>query len=160
MKVSRITVDVGFNPPIPKRRRGSRNWRAGGPHRSLASPEPAENEVLVKVAVISINPHDQKTRDWGLFITKPQKFGSLPACLTHDVVGKVVALGPDVTKYAIGDRVFSQGRFTTNWNGCGSQEYATVDVFTSAEIPDNISDDEAAGVPINIAASLIDVLTT
>jgi NADPH2:quinone reductase len=102
------------------------------------------------VNVAGINPHDEKARDNGLFIAT-----HLPAVLTNDVAGTVIALGPGVTKYQIGDRVISHaGFFETTWPQSGLQEYAVNDIGAGCKIPDHMSNEEAAALPTNIIAPL------
>jgi NADPH:quinone reductase len=118
-------------------------------------PQPGPNQVQIKVTVAGINPHDQKSRAWGLFIDK-----GLPAIVTNDVVGKVSKLGEGVTKLAIGDRVVWQAAFDPESSQKGLQEYAVGDVDLLAKIPSSTSDDEAATLPTNIAASLVALFDT
>lgn len=114
-------------------------------------PQPGPNQVLLKVTVAGINPHDEKARDSGLFLA-----GKLPAVLTNDVVGTVVALGPNVTNYQIGDRVLSHAGFSDPpWAQNGLQEYAVHDVGAGFKIPDSVSDNEAATLPTNVIAPLV-----
>lgn len=114
-------------------------------------PQPGPNQVLLKINVAGLNPHDQKARDYGLFTE-----GKLPAVLTNDAVGTVVALGPNVTKYQIGDRVLSHPGFSDPpWAQNGLQEYAVADVGAGFKIPKGISDDEAATLPTNVIAPLV-----
>jgi NADPH:quinone reductase-like Zn-dependent oxidoreductase len=75
--------------------------------------------------------------------------------LANDVTGTVVALGPGVDKYQIGDRVLSHSAFTDTYAQNGLQEYAVNDVQAGFKIPDSITDDEAATLPTNIIAPLI-----
>ncbi|OAP60433.1 hypothetical protein AYL99_05435 [Fonsecaea erecta] len=112
--------------------------------------EPGPGQVLIRVTVAGPNPHDQKARDFGLFIAQ-----SLPAILTNDVVGEVVALGPDVTKYAVGDHIVSQAGFSGTYAQNGFQEYAIADVFASAKIPEGFTDDDGATLPTNIIAPVV-----
>ncbi|CAG9952971.1 unnamed protein product [Clonostachys rosea f. rosea IK726] len=114
-------------------------------------PEPKEKQIQVKIAVAGINPHDLKARDTGLIVAN-----NLPAILTHDVVGVVTKVGPDVANVAIGDRVMIQSIFMDDkWSQHGLQEYSLADVGAFAKIPDVISNDEAATLPCNIIAPLI-----
>ncbi|KAL5327572.1 hypothetical protein ACEPPN_005273 [Leptodophora sp. 'Broadleaf-Isolate-01'] len=114
-------------------------------------PKPGPDQVLLKVRVAGINPHDHASRDFGLFIA-----GNLPAVLANDTVGTVVSLGPGVTKYQIGDRVLSQsGSSGANYPQMALQEYAVNDIGAGLKIPDNVSDDEAATLPTNIIAPLV-----
>lgn len=115
-----------------------------------AVPQPGPNQVQIKVTVTGINPHDQKARDFGLFIAE-----SLPAILTNDVVGKVTKLGSGVNNISIGDRIVSQSGLAPGSAQNGLQEYAIADVGCMAKIPDAISDDEAATLPTNVIAPLV-----
>ncbi|KAJ5966289.1 GroES-like protein [Penicillium waksmanii] len=77
-----------------------------GQHLSKATrpiPEPKDGEVLVKITVAGLNPHDAKSRDDGLSIK-----GSLPAVLASDITGHVVRVGPNVTHFKQGDHIFGQ----------------------------------------------------
>lgn len=114
-------------------------------------PEPLSGQILVKVTIAGLNPHDEKSQDWGLFAN-----GKMPAVLAADVVGVVSKLGPDVTNFKIGDRVVTHASFVdpkTAQNGL--QEYAVADTFAAAKIPDSITDDQAATLPTNIIAPLV-----
>lgn len=114
--------------------------------------KPGPKQVLLKVHVAGINPHDHKVRDSGLFVNN-----KLPAVPTNDVVGTVVALGPGVTEYQIGDRVLSHAGFggANPWEQNGLQEYAIHDVGAGFKIPESVTDDEAATLPTNIIAPLV-----
>jgi len=107
--------------------------------------QPGPDQVLLKVTVAGINPHDHKARDDGLFIAE-----KLPAVLTNDVTGTVVALGPGVDKYKIGDRVLSHPAFDGTYTQTGLQEYAINDIGAGFKIPDSITDDEAATLPTSM----------
>jgi NADPH:quinone reductase-like Zn-dependent oxidoreductase len=113
-------------------------------------PQPGPDQILLKVTVAGFNPHDGKARNTGLFIAQ-----NLPALLTNDVVGTVVARGPGVNKYQIGDRVLSHAGFTGNYSQNGLQQYAVNDIGAGFKIPDSISDDEAATLPTSIIAPLV-----
>ena len=120
-------------------------------------PTPQANQVLVKVSIAGLNPHDQKARDTGLLIAD-----NLPAVLTNDVIGAVVELGENVSSVKVGDRVVYQpiginkqlGRTNDSIQN-GLQEYAVADVAFLAKIPEGVSDDEAATLPTNVIAPLV-----
>lgn len=115
-----------------------------------AVPEPGPKQIQLKVKVAGINPHDQKARDYGLFIAE-----NLPAILTNDVVGTVTKLGEGVSGVAVGDRVVTQPGFSPGSLQNGLQEYAIADEGAFAKIPEGTSDDEAATLPTNIIAPLV-----
>ncbi|KAK7943542.1 uncharacterized protein PG986_012655 [Apiospora aurea] len=123
-----------------------------GETKTMAGDDVEAGVVQLKVAVAGLNPHDQKTRDAGLFVAD----GSLPQVLANDVVGVVTQLGAGVTDYQVGDRVVSHARMGS-WteprsSEPGLQEYALANVGAMAKIPPGVSDDEAATLPINAAA--------
>lgn len=113
-------------------------------------PQPGPSQIQVQVTVAGLNPHDHKCRDRGLLIGN-----HLPAILANDVVGKVSAVGSNVTRFAVGDRVVAQGGMAPSYEQAGLQEVAILDETFVAKIPDGVSDDEAATLPINVATSLI-----
>lgn len=113
-------------------------------------PQPGPNQIQLKVNVAGINPHDQKARDWGLFIKN-----DLPAILTNDATGVVTSLGPNMAGIAVGDRVVFQPDFSSNYPQNGLQEFAIADAGAFARNPDHISDDEAATLPTNLIAPMI-----
>lgn len=118
-------------------------------------PTPNPNQVQLKVTVAGLNPHDQKARDTGLFIAN-----DLPAVLANDVVGRVTAVGTDVTKYAVGDRIVLQGELAPGSRQNGLQEYAVADTIASAKIPDGVLDEEAATLPSNLMAGVVALFET
>ena len=62
-------------------------------------PGVGDGEVLIRVAACGICGTDIKKIEYG-FVAAPQIFG-------HEVAGTVVAVGSDVTKWKLGDRVMS-----------------------------------------------------
>ena len=113
-------------------------------------PEPGEHQLQLKVAVAGLNPHDQKARDYGLFIKD-----ALPAVLANDIVGVITKLGPGVTDFEVGDRVVSQGALSSTWKQQGLQEYAVEDAAYSCKVPKDMSDDDAATLPTNLIAGVV-----
>ena len=94
------------------------------------------------VTVAGLNPHDTKSRDWGLLIAD-----SLPAILAKDVVGTISKVGSDVTGFKVGDRVMSMSDSTPGYAQSGFQEFAVADTVNMTHIPTSMSDDEAATIP-------------
>ncbi|PYI34508.1 GroES-like protein [Aspergillus indologenus CBS 114.80] len=115
-------------------------------------PEPQENQVLVKITVAGLNPHDAKSRNYGLFIQE-----TLPAVLAADVVGVVTRLGPNVTRYQEGDHIVGQAGLTlANSNDtAGLQEYAILDARYSAKVPTSFTDAQLATLPTNLVAPAV-----
>ncbi|KAJ5113217.1 GroES-like protein [Penicillium angulare] len=125
-------------------------------------PVPKEGEVLIKVTIAGLNPHDAKARDHGLFIKD-----HLPAVLGADVVGIVMSLGPDVTRFKEGDHIFGQagllganlgGHFNfgvPNYDTQGLQEYAILETKYSAKVPLGFTDAQMATVPTNCVPAAV-----
>ena len=106
----------------------------------VPQPEPAPTEVLVRVAAAGVNPVDWKVRARGGFLGEP------PFTVGWDIAGTVEKLGPGVTRFAVGDRVFGMPRFPKQ--AAGYAEYVTSPSRQLAHTPDALSDVEAAGLPL------------
>jgi NADPH:quinone reductase-like Zn-dependent oxidoreductase len=105
--------------------------------------EPVVNpwEVLVRVKATSVNPLDYQIRRGDY----PQEV-PLPAIIGHDVAGDVVATGPAVKDFKVGDAVYYSPRI---FGGQGSYaEFHAVDESIIALKPANLSYLEAAGLPL------------
>ncbi|RGP81101.1 hypothetical protein FLONG3_748 [Fusarium longipes] len=106
-------------------------------------PKPEEDEVIIKNHAISLNPVD----------TAQQKLGTVfpwlkfPAILGCDVAGQVVALGSGITKFKVGDRVAGSNMGTF-------QEYVPVKEYRCLKVPDNISYEEAAMLPLCLSVAV------
>ncbi|KAL7803495.1 GroES-like protein [Trichoderma aethiopicum] len=112
-------------------------------------PTPGPNEVLVKMTIAGLNPHDQLVRDIAFFVGKhvPTPFGI-------DLVGVVHALGPNVSTFNVGDAVFGNGDMFVG-DYMATQEYAIMDVNFMGRIPASITQDEAATLPLNVLTMYI-----
>ncbi len=106
----------------------------------VPQPEPAPTEVLVRVGAAGVNPVDWKVRARGGFLGEP------PFTVGWDVAGTVEALGPGVTRFAVGDRVFGMPRFPKQ-AACYA-EYVTSPSRQLARTPEALSDVEAAAIPL------------
>ena len=112
---------------------------------TVPRPSPLASEVVIKVAAAGINPVDWKTA--GAKSPARARFDpARPMILGWDVAGEVVDHGPGVTRFSVGDRVFGMPRFPRP-----AEAYAEYVVAGSREVartPDNVSDIEAAAVPL------------
>jgi NADPH:quinone reductase-like Zn-dependent oxidoreductase len=106
-------------------------------------PAPLPTEVLVRVHVAGVNPVDWKTREGhGM----AGVLGQPPFVLGWDVAGIVEQVGFGVTTVAVGDRVFGMPWFPRAANAYA--EYITAPSRQLAKIPDSLSFEAAAAVPL------------
>lgn len=109
----------------------------------VEKPEINEEQVLIKVKAIGINPVDTKVRAGTSGISKQIK---LPVILGWDVSGTIVKVGKNVTQFKTGDDVFGCVGFPRLGNAYA--EFTLADPKLLAIKPNNISFEEAAAIPI------------
>ncbi|KAF8588740.1 GroES-like protein [Ramaria rubella] len=114
---------------------------------SSTIPQPGSDDVLVKILATALNPVDWKIQKYDSFIDK------YPAILGTDSAGTVEQVGENVKTFKKGDRVVHQGYFTND--KATFQQYTTVPAEILAKIPENISFDQAASVPLGIATAAV-----
>ncbi|UKY51471.1 NADP-dependent oxidoreductase [Streptomyces inhibens] len=105
-------------------------------------PVPGATEILVRVHAAGVNPADWKIRARGEFATgiKP------PFTLGFDVSGVVEAVGPGVTLFAPGDRVFGMPLFP---HPAGAYaEYVTAPARHFALLPAGLDHVQGAALPL------------
>ncbi|GEP39174.1 NADPH:quinone reductase [Nocardioides psychrotolerans] len=114
-------------------------------------PEPAEDEVLVRVRAASVHPdvwhvvtgQPAVLRLMGSGVRRPKD--RVPGT---DVAGVVESVGRAVTRFRPGDEVFGETIRGVQWrNGGAFAEYATVPEEGAALKPPTVSFEEAAAVP-------------
>lgn len=103
-------------------------------------PQPAADEILVRVRAISLNPVDTKVRK-----SLGQKDLTTPRVLGFDAAGVVEAVGLDVKHFSIGDEVFYSGDVT---RAGSNAEFQTVQAALVAKKPESFSFTEAAAIPL------------
>ncbi|MBS7662159.1 zinc-dependent alcohol dehydrogenase family protein [Pseudomonas lalucatii] len=105
-------------------------------------PQPGPGEVLVRQHATSVNPADCKIRRNGSALAP-----GLPAVLGADVAGEVVALGPGVGAFALGDQVFGCAGGVRGMPGSYA-EFIAADVRLLARRPHSLSLRQAAALPL------------
>ena len=105
-------------------------------------PEPWATEVRVRVEAAGVNPVDWKTRA-GLGAAARS---GLPLTVGWDVAGVVDAVGPGVTRFAVGDPVFGMPWFPRQ--AAAYAEFVTAPSRHFARRPDGLSAVEAGGLPL------------
>jgi NADPH:quinone reductase-like Zn-dependent oxidoreductase len=118
----------------------------GGPEGSLLMdvpvPAPRPRDILVEVRAAGLNPVDFKFRQGKLrAIHRPK----LPLVLGNELAGEVVAVGGEVTRFRVGDRVFA--RVAKDRAGAFAEQ-ACVDEDDAAHMPRNLDFAAAAAVPL------------
>lgn len=109
----------------------------------VATPAPADNEVLIKLCAASVNPLDfHQMRGHVRLMTGAR--APKREILGCDIAGRVEAVGRGVKQFQPGDEVFG----VTGFSGGGFAEYACSIESKLALKPANISFEEAAAVPI------------
>lgn len=109
---------------------------------TVATPQPAADELLVAVMAVGLNPVDYKIQAGKM---KPLMKAKLPLTMGNEFAGTVVAVGKQVTGIAVGDRVY--GRPDHQHAGTLA-EYLTVPATQVAKIPEKLSFTEAAALPL------------
>jgi NADPH:quinone reductase-like Zn-dependent oxidoreductase len=115
--------------------------RVGGPEvlhvETLPVPEPKPTEVLVRVDSAGIGVWDPDVRA-GEFDMGRREF---PRVIGNDGAGEVVAVGPEVERYHVGDRVYAY-----SFDGGFYAEYVAVPEYDVAPIPEGLSAEEAGAL--------------
>ena len=104
----------------------------------LPQPEPADNQVLVEVRAVALNPVDTYIRNGANYWELPQPF--VVGC---DLAGTVSAVGSGAKQFQVGDRVWGTNQGLLGRQGTFA-EYCAVDECWLYPIPENVSDEAAA----------------
>lgn len=115
--------------------------------KSAPYTSPTDNEIVIKNSAVAINPVD-----WALQARGPDFFPwiTYPCILGGDCAGTVVEVGPNVTRFKVGDRVLGHacGFTTNNAPGAAFQHYVVLMTNMAAKIPDRMSFEEASVLPL------------
>jgi NADPH:quinone reductase-like Zn-dependent oxidoreductase len=129
---------------IPATASAARVHQFGGPQNivieEVPTPSPNQGEVLVQVAAVGVGPWDGWIRGGNSVLPQP-----LPLTLGSDLCGVVVAVGPGVSNYEVGDAIFgvTNKRFTDAY-----AHYAIADANMIALKPGSLDAIEAASIPV------------
>jgi NADPH2:quinone reductase len=108
----------------------------------LPKPEPSPTQVLVKVAAVAVNPVDTYVRAGTFELELPRPF--IVGC---DLAGVVEAVGLEVTRFSVGDRVWGTNQGLLGRQGTFA-EYAAVDQQWLYHTPEGVDDQQAAAVAL------------
>ncbi len=109
---------------------------------NVPKPKPADNQVLVKVKAVAVNPVDTYIRAGMYPMDLPQPF--IIGC---DLAGVVEAVGPAVKRFQKGDRVWGSNQGLLGRQGTFA-EYAAVDECWLYPTPEDVSDQDAAAIAL------------
>lgn len=102
--------------------------------KEVNKPKIGKNQLLVENYAFSINPVEWKMREGNMG-------GDLPMILGGDLAGVVSEVGSEVTNFNKGDKVFAKADNSY-------AEFVAVEASVVARIPEGISFNEAAAVPL------------
>jgi len=115
---------------------------------------PRADEIVVRVRAVAVNPMDRLQQTMGDLFTP---WTSYPFVLGSDVAGEVVEIGSRVTRLAIGDRVvgFAAGSDKQRNRAAegGFQDYVVLLAHMAAPIPDTMSFEDAAVLPLGLSTA-------
>ena len=128
-------------------------YEHGGPDKLVyesdyPDPQVTEGHVVLRVRATSLNYHDIFTRRGMPGIKVP-----LPVIIGLDLAGEIAEIGPGVDGWKIGDRVLvnpihpQKGLMGEMLNG-GLAEYALVSAQQLIPIPEGVSFEQAASLPV------------
>jgi NADPH:quinone reductase-like Zn-dependent oxidoreductase len=129
--------------------------------RKVNIPEPAPDEVRVRVRAASVNPDV-----WHAISGYPRLMRLMGAGLRRqkqvipglDMAGEVEAIGQDVVDFAVGDAVFGETHDRIQWiNGGAYAEYVCVPQHVLARKPEATSFEQAATVPTSGTIALVNL---
>lgn len=112
---------------------------AGGPEvmrlADVDRPVPGEHQLLIKVAAAGVNFIDTYQRAGVYAVEFPFTPGS-------EAAGEIVAVGSAVTEFSVGDRI------ATCEASAGYAQYLVLDADRALPVPEGISNEEAAAIPL------------
>ncbi|RDX56945.1 GroES-like protein [Lentinus brumalis] len=109
-------------------------------------PAPGQKDVLIKVIAAALNPADVGIQS---ATTQPPMIQGYPFIGGLDGAGIIEEVGAEVTSFAKGDKVLFPGGFEQN--RATFKQYTVVPATNVAKIPENLSFEQAASVPLCLA---------
>lgn len=101
-----------------------------------------DNDVLVNVKTAAVNPLDLLIADGDVKLVVPYNF---PLTMGNEMVEVVERVGAKVNNFEVGTRVFA--RLPLQRIGAFA-EYVAVDAEALAIVPEYLTDEEAAAIPL------------
>jgi NADPH:quinone reductase-like Zn-dependent oxidoreductase len=115
---------------------------------------PRDDEIVVRVRAVAVNPFDRIMQTMGDMITP---WIAYPFVVGSDIAGDVVEIGGQVTRFRVGDRVLGYAAGSDKRRNRAAegafQDYAVVLAHMAAPIPDAMSFEEAAVLPLGLSTA-------
>jgi NADPH2:quinone reductase len=119
----------------------------GGPEKlrieEVPDPTPAEGEIVIRVAAVGLNFFDTLQ-----LRNRYQVTPTLPHSPGGEVAGTIEALGAGASSFSLGQRVVA----SIGGNGC--RQKVAIKASGAVPIPDGVSDETAAGIPVTYGTAL------
>lgn len=117
-------------------------------------PNAQSGEIVIRSRAIAVNPMDRLVQTAGDLMTPYLHY---PAIIGSDVAGDVVAVGADVTRFKVGDRVVGFAPATDKTRNRAAegafQTYVVLLEHMTAEIPDALAYEDASALPLGISTA-------
>ncbi|KAJ5279377.1 alcohol dehydrogenase [Penicillium angulare] len=109
------------------------------------TPNPTENEVVIKVAYVAINPADYKLQEGVNHLSYPCIYGI-------DIAGTIMQLGSKVTQFELGQRVTGHcdSLLTRKPTNAAFQLYSTCIEHLVSVVPESLPLVNAAVLPVSV----------
>jgi NADPH:quinone reductase-like Zn-dependent oxidoreductase len=122
---------------------------------------PSHDEVVIKNSAVAVNPIDWIKVDLGNMVFPWLKY---PCIIGTDIAGEVVEVGHEVARFKIGDRVVAHAvgtgqKYNTFTKGA-FQNYTVSLPHMTAHIPDTMSYEEAAVMPLGLSTAACGLFQT
>jgi NADPH:quinone reductase-like Zn-dependent oxidoreductase len=116
----------------------------------IEKPVPNDNQILIKVRAVSVNPLDWHFMEGTPYVGRPLAFGFLKPTVTRlgvDYAGTVEAVGKNITEFKPGDEVYGNrfGAFA---------EYVVASDKSLALKPATLTFEQAASLPVAALTAL------
>jgi D-arabinose 1-dehydrogenase-like Zn-dependent alcohol dehydrogenase len=115
---------------------------------------PRANEIVVRVFAVAVNPFDRAIQTMGDIITP---WITYPFVVGSDVAGEAVEIGSGVTRFKVGDRVLGYAAGSDKRRNHAAegafQEYVILLAHVVAPIPDTMTFEDAAVLPLGISTA-------
>lgn len=127
--------------------------------RTSETPPPRSGQVLVRVAATSVNPIDiKRSGGYGQRLLGLKGAGRFPLVLGNDLAGTVESMGPGVTRFRPGQRVF--GLVPTGKGGGAHSSQVLVPESLLRSAPVDIESQDLAVLPYSFTTMWLAVQAT